>query len=226
MSSLGGKDAFVAKLTDDGDIVWARSFGGEGDDYGATVAADTLGRVYFAMNAGGPMAIENDTLDWGMVIAGCGVDGSTRWVHQPAASVGKLPGWVSDIAIGPGDGLTVVGSVYCGGTDVLVAKFDASRVGVANQSEIDLPDAVILEGNYPNPFTSATTISFTIPFSTHIDLRIYDVLGREVATLADRVFGAGRHTATWSAEQLPNGFYIAELLVNGEPIRSHLIVRL
>ena len=59
-----------------------------------------------------------------------------------------------------------------GGSDILVAKLDVSEVGVANESESSLPKTVSLYPNYPNPFTRSTTLSFTIPSSASVNVRV------------------------------------------------------
>ncbi len=57
--------------------------------------------------------------------------------------------------------------------------------------------AAALRQNTPNPFNPTTRISFVLPEASHVHLRIYDVTGREIRTLASGVFAAGEHTAAW-----------------------------
>jgi len=64
---------------------------------------------------------------------------------------------------------------------------------------------------YPNPFNSTARLMFTIPGSGHVTLRLYDMLGREVAALVDEDMASGRHDVTVSAEKLATGVYIARL---------------
>jgi hypothetical protein len=64
---------------------------------------------------------------------------------------------------------------------------------------------------YPNPFNPTTTISFTIPEAGAIELRIFDLSGREVATLVNGVTEAGTHTMEWNAAGLPSGTYFYSL---------------
>ena len=62
-----------------------------------------------------------------------------------------------------------------------------------------LPIAYALMQNYPNPFNPATTISFDLPVAGKVSLKIYDILGREVATLIDGHSSAGSFRAVWDA---------------------------
>jgi hypothetical protein len=75
----------------------------------------------------------------------------------------------------------------------------------------DLPAQVSLNQNYPNPFNPATTISFELPQSAPVQLRVYDVTGRVVATLINEVRSAGEHQAVFDASALTSGVYVYEL---------------
>ena len=68
-----------------------------------------------------------------------------------------------------------------------------------------------LKQNYPNPFNPSTTIEFALPSSGKVKLAVYDVLGREVATLIDTKMDAGRHTVSFDAARLSSGVYFYRL---------------
>jgi hypothetical protein len=65
--------------------------------------------------------------------------------------------------------------------------------------------------NYPNPFNPTTTISYQIPVSSHVILKIFDILGREVATLMNQRKDAGRYSVQWDATRFPSGVYFNTL---------------
>lgn len=75
----------------------------------------------------------------------------------------------------------------------------------------DVPAAYTLMQNYPNPFNPSTTISFTLPSSSNVTLKIFDVLGNEIATLVDEVKNAGSHQVQFDAAGLPSGMYLYRL---------------
>jgi len=81
-----------------------------------------------------------------------------------------------------------------------VADIDPSR-----------PSECALHQNYPNPFNPATTITFALAADCHASLRIYDLLGREVAVLADGMRSAGIHKEQFNAGGLASGIYVARL---------------
>lgn len=75
----------------------------------------------------------------------------------------------------------------------------------------DPVERVIIEQNYPNPFNPTTQIRFALPISGYVKLIVYDMLGREVARLADGLMGAGYHSVTWDASRVSSGIYIYKL---------------
>lgn len=68
-----------------------------------------------------------------------------------------------------------------------------------------------LEQNYPNPFNPSTTIAYQIPSDSKVSLKVYDVLGKEVASLVDEYKSMGRYEVVFNAENLSNGMYIYQL---------------
>jgi hypothetical protein len=76
-----------------------------------------------------------------------------------------------------------------------------------------LPAAFALNQNYPNPFNPATTITFSIGASGFTSLRVYDLLGREVASLVSENLSAGVYSRQWNAADMPSGMYFYRLSV-------------
>lgn len=74
-----------------------------------------------------------------------------------------------------------------------------------------LPTDFQLGQNHPNPFNPATTISFTLPASGPVELKVYDVLGRKVRTLVAGSKKAGTHSVRFDADGLPSGVYFYQL---------------
>ena len=98
--------------------------------------------------------------------------------------------------------------------------------GIEEAGSLEVPQRLMLEQNYPNPFNPATSIRYGVPEAGTVHLAVYDVLGRELATLASGRQAAGWHTATWDAKDYPSGVYVYRLVVNGQvETRTMLLVK-
>ena len=78
-------------------------------------------------------------------------------------------------------------------------------------SEKQKPELFILYQNYPNPFNPTTTIRFSLPQRSYVTLKVFDVLGREVATLVNEELNAGEHSVVYETKGLSSGLYICRL---------------
>lgn len=79
------------------------------------------------------------------------------------------------------------------------------------------PTRFMLCQNYPNPFNPSTTISFSLPSRSFVSIKIFDLVGRNVATLISENLSAGNHSRQWNAAALPSGVYFYRLVANAIP---------
>lgn len=87
--------------------------------------------------------------------------------------------------------------------------YDCSDVtGIEDEYHI-LPSSFALISNYPNPFNTSTNIRLELPFPAHVQLDVFDLLGRKVTTLADSKFNAGSHIIKWNGTS-----------ITGQPVTS------
>ena len=77
--------------------------------------------------------------------------------------------------------------------------------------EVSVPEKFELSQNYPNPFNPNTSIKYQIAISSPVSLKIYDVLGNEVATLVNEVKPAGSYEVNFDASSLSSGTYFYKL---------------
>ena len=101
----------------------------------------------------------------------------------------------------------------------LVGVLDAASVSAlltdAPGQTYTAPSEFLLAPNYPNPFNGGTVLMVACPKATRGSLKIYDVLGREVATLSDGELSAGSHRFVWNPLRISSGIYIARLELPG-----------
>jgi hypothetical protein len=95
---------------------------------------------------------------------------------------------------------------------------DLSLGGFVDVKEItnnQTPTSYELMQNYPNPFNPSTKIEYSIPEESFVELKIYNLIGQEVATLVNQNQNAGTYRADFNAEGMQSGIYIAKLNANG-----------
>ena len=99
-------------------------------------------------------------------------------------------------------------------------------VTVSNeQDEIEsFPTEIQLNQNYPNPFNPSTNISYTIPNNSKVMLKVYNSLGKEVATLVNGNQSAGAYSVTWDASSVSSGVYFYQLVSGNEVMTRKMIL--
>ncbi len=90
-------------------------------------------------------------------------------------------------------------------------------VEMTNQAEMvsKAPTTFELGQNYPNPFNPQTTIVYNLATEVKVELRVFDMNGRQVAELVNEQQAAGRHSVVWNAQGLPSGTYLYQLKADG-----------
>ena len=90
----------------------------------------------------------------------------------------------------------------------------APPAGVAVSASGPLPAAYALEQNYPNPFNPSTEIRYQLPADSRVSVKIFNLLGEEVATLVNGEQAAGNRSVQWNAS-VPSGIYFYQLEATG-----------
>jgi hypothetical protein len=98
-------------------------------------------------------------------------------------------------------------------TPIYFDEFFVGAVGSTGVREIggELPQDFKLEQNYPNPFNPVTIINFQLPISSTVSLKVYNILGQEVADLLNSEMNAGKYEIAFDASKLPSGIYYYRL---------------
>jgi predicted GH43/DUF377 family glycosyl hydrolase len=163
---------------------------------------------YTACNAAGG--------NWSIGVA-TSIDSGTTWtkyVGNPVLTKGTSGSWDA--------GYIELGSVLLAGSTLHMWYDGGGAKGKAGHATSDittsvhpsldvLPKEFSVEQNYPNPFNPTTTIHYSLPITSYVTLKIYDMLGREVTDLVDRMESPGFKQATFNANALPTGVYTYRL---------------
>lgn len=104
--------------------------------------------------------------------------------------------------------------LYLGTSDGVVWKRNLSDFGITTVESLkeEIPSAFELSQNYPNPFNPTTKIQFSIPASQRVSLKIFDITGREVASLVDEFLSAGNYSYDFDGSKLSSGIYFYRLI--------------
>jgi|GEM_PF-1360055 len=98
-------------------------------------------------------------------------------------------------------------------------------ISSVDATDDQVPAQFQLSQNYPNPFNPSTTIRFSVPQREHVTLKVFDVLGREVATLLDDKLSPGEHSVVFEAKNLSSGVYYYRLK-SGSDVRTRKLLLL
>ncbi len=96
---------------------------------------------------------------------------------------------------------------------------------VSSQSDEEIPSSTLLFANYPNPFTSVTTLQFRTPKPATVRLDVYDVLGRRIHVAAEQAYPSGVHQVRWDGTDLPSGVYFVRMQTDGQIVGTQKVVR-
>ena len=105
-----------------------------------------------------------------------------------------------------------------------IKSVQIGAVGTSTEASLKAGEPIVLFQNYPNPFTQSTTISFQLPERDHVQLQVFDLLGREVDTVLDGTMPAGTHLVAWEAAGRPSGMYLYRLKTGTQVHKRQLII--
>lgn len=145
------------------------------------------------------------------------------WVSSPLLTDGATYNGVMAVGIdGRGHALAYNGNTFA--TQEIVAIHTAGPVTSVGDTPEMIAGQFRLEQNFPNPFNPTTTISYQLSGVNVVTLKVYDLLGREVATLVNGTKEPGNYRVNWNASNLPSGAYIYRLTVDGKSVSKRLML--
>jgi type IX secretion system substrate protein/beta-propeller repeat-containing protein len=227
----GSCDIFIAKYNPFGEVIWAKSAGGNSCDNGIDIVQDAFNNIYvtgyFSSSSiafGSSVLTSNEEGIYDIYIAKYDTSGNPLW----AKSVGGGDiDWGESITVDPTGNLFLAGGflsptidfgnstlINAGGTmpganyypDIFIAKLSSSNLSIDEPLEND--NSVFI---YPNPFSNTATISFFLNQSEKISLKIFDLNGRLVKTISDGFLAEGKHSLPFDGEKLNSSIYLLQL---------------
>ncbi|KPL07273.1 hypothetical protein AMJ86_04940 [bacterium SM23_57] len=160
-------------------------------------------------------------------------DGSSYGFNgtTPQVTSGRMPTTVTDLIINNPAGVALSLATTINGVLRLVAgEFDNTvpftlgpngsisyeggslKIPVSVElRKLNIPESFFVEQNYPNPFNPTTTIKFGLPFASHVTVKVFNILGHEIATLLDGRKDAGMHKLSFDATNLSAGIYFYQV---------------
>jgi hypothetical protein len=202
-----GNDYATVKYNFSGVQQWAQRYNGpgNGDDAANSIKLDASGYIYVT---GSSVRDKSGVMD----IATIKYDsfGNQKWLE-------RFNGIENESNAGYSLALNSLGDVFVTGAhaDTLrgafqTIKYSQAGTGVYETTSM-VPENYSLSQNFPNPFNPTTLISYQIPVAGQVTLKVYDILGKEVACLVKEVKNAGNYEVTFNGSNLSSGIYLYQL---------------
>jgi photosystem II stability/assembly factor-like uncharacterized protein len=188
-------------------------------DQGIGLAIPRKGSVYRTLDGGTTWELfTSPHTGWGNDIEFVPGDPLKVWMTDNSklyfsTDTGKT--WTAQPSVAGGRDIIFLNDKYgwlLGDNGVLYRTTTGGLVEVIDHSAHAEPETFSLHQNYPNPFNPSTTIEFSLSHSGYVTLKIFNLLGAEVATVVARDLAAGRYTVDWDAAGLPSGVYLYRLV--------------
>jgi uncharacterized delta-60 repeat protein len=199
-------DIATVKYNSDGVEQWVARYNGpaNGFDDAAALAVEGSGNIYVTgTSEGSGTDVDFATIKYNS-------EGFSQWVARYNGP-GNSNDYAVALAADNSGNVYVTGSSEGDGWRIYTTiKYVQTPVSVENEAPVS-PSHYWLAQNYPNPFNPSTTIEFTLPKSTFVTLKVYNLLGEEVATLIAEQRSAGIHKLNWDARGLASGVYLYRL---------------
>lgn len=222
VAARAGNNDTLLKYGRGGNLIWARANPAELSlaTSSPRLALDSFGNIY--------MSTGKDSVPTGTTFAAVKYDpmGNRLWLVAYLGLGGPINANEAYALH-----VDASGNVYLAGESLSSGQwFDYATVkysqvtGIAPISN-NIAEGFRLDQNYPNPFNATTTIPFSIPAAAQVMLKVYNILGQEVATLVNEKLAAGNYAMSWEATDFASGVYIYRIQA-GDFVRSRKMLLL
>lgn len=211
----GPQTAFRKEMKNDS-LIWSRYFAASyirDAGFLGDVTGDTIGEVLFSTQQPGNVYVLN------------GKDGEILFQYSFGSTVSYRADRVNVIQSVDGNSANEFAACSRDGRIKCFSGGPGIIIGITSNHEI-IPNQFSLYQNYPNPFNPVTNIKFGLPEKINVQLKIYDLLGREVETLVNGVIDAGVHTVDWNSSNFASGIYFYEMKAgNFTDVKKMIVVK-
>jgi hypothetical protein len=128
---------------------------------------------------------------------------------------GKIPAGAKNIL-----NISITGAGTISLLEVHLSDYYGNLLDAKINAQSTLPNTFSLCQNFPNPFNATTTITYELPYASHVKIEVFNILGQSAITLVDDRESPGRHRISWSGTDkagalVPSGVYIYRMTVAG-----------
>ncbi|MGE5400305.1 MAG: two-component regulator propeller domain-containing protein, partial [Ignavibacteriales bacterium] len=196
--------SYVSSIAvDNQGIIWAGTHGGVAKFNGQNWTAYTVINSKLPGPQVNSFAIDQQGNKWIGTDMGLAKFDGQNWTVFKSDNSGLPSSYVLSIAIDE------QGNKWIGTTSgIAVFREEGVILTDVKKDKPSEPKCFLLHQNYPNPFNPSTTLSYSIPEGKMVTLKVYDMLGKEIAALVNEYKEAGTHSVQFNASSLPSGVYI------------------
>ena len=205
----GGRDIFLLKLDSSGNEIWHKTFGGIYQDYASNIVSGTDNIIFTGVVCETLQAERTNIFE---------TDLNGTLIQQFTSQPGELNMASGDLIINSAGNLVLAGSSgsFSNSGDAYILNTSDFRAATSVEDDDVVLKDFVLHQNYPNPFNPTTTIQYQVPQSGKVLIRVFDVLGEEVATLVDGFKNAGSYSVKFIGNNLASGIYIYSIEMAGK----------
>ncbi|MBU1984227.1 T9SS type A sorting domain-containing protein [bacterium] len=202
-------DFYLVKTDSLGDTLWTRTYGGSSWEYGYSVQQTTDAGYIIAGYTYSLSAASND-----LYLVKTNSQGGLLWTRTFGGNTWDEAQSVQQTSDG---GYIMAGyteSFGAGSRDFYLVKTGPDQLD-SEPICLSAPSQYMLYPNFPNPFNPSTRISYALPKAAHVRLTVFNLLGEQIATLADGIQPTGIHTLSFDGSALASGVYLYLLQSEG-----------